>query len=128
MLYELSDVRQVPREGFRRWFRNGYFDLIVWYDADPQGKPLGEPTGFQLCYDRGRRERAVTWRRTGSFIHESVDDGEVRGPKRTPVMTSAGRFDADKVLSRFERDSARIGNDIVELVRSALLDRLAMED
>ena len=123
MLYELTDVRQVPDEGFRRWFRDGYFDLIVWYDADTDGRPVGEPTGFQLCYDRGRRERAVTWRRSGSFVHERVDDGEVRGPKRTPVMRSAGAFAAADVGARFERESARIDPKVVQLVRSILGER-----
>ena len=123
MLYELTEVRQVPDEGFRRWFRDGYFDLIVWYDADASGNPVGEPTGFQLCYDRGRRERAVTWRRTGTFVHERVDDGEVLGPKRTPVMQSAGAFDATGMVARFERESYRIDNAVVQLVRSVLSER-----
>jgi hypothetical protein len=52
MLAEIRDVRQIPGEGFRRWFSDGDFDLIVWYAG-------GEIAGFQLCYDKGRRERAL---------------------------------------------------------------------
>jgi len=32
MLVEHAHVRQIHGEGYRRWFADDYFDLIVWYD------------------------------------------------------------------------------------------------
>ena len=49
-----------------------------------------------------------------------VDEGEVRGPKRTPVMGSANTFDVVGAVARFGRESFRIDAGIVMLVRSVL--------
>jgi hypothetical protein len=40
-----------------------YFDLIVWYEPD------GGVHGFQLCYDKPGRERALTWTLVDGFRH-----------------------------------------------------------
>ena len=37
----------------RRWIADEYFDLIVWYEDDQTIH------GFQLCYDKPGRERAL---------------------------------------------------------------------
>ncbi len=42
MIVEKKDARQIENEGFRRWFTDDFFDLIVWYENK-------EITGFQLC-------------------------------------------------------------------------------
>ena len=43
-LKENLEVRQRENEGWRRWFVNSYFELIVWYEIKG-----GQLTGFQLC-------------------------------------------------------------------------------
>lgn len=55
MLVELKDVRQIPNDGFRRWFTDEDFDLIVWYEDD-------KITGFQLCYDKKEMEFLINLR------------------------------------------------------------------
>jgi len=55
MLTEIRNARQVEGEGFRRWFTDDYFDLIVWYGDQ------NAMIGFQLCYDKQGKERALTW-------------------------------------------------------------------
>ena len=67
MLQELQ-VTQPRGEPSRRWFRDERFDLIVWFEGD-------QILGFQLCYDRAGRERAVTWLPTSGYSHDRIDSG-----------------------------------------------------
>jgi hypothetical protein len=60
-LVELRSVRQDPDGAKRRWFRASGTDLIVWLDE----REL--PYGFQLCYERGAREFALTWTNEQGF-------------------------------------------------------------
>lgn len=117
MLAECRNVRQIRGEGHRRWFSDDYFDLIVWYDGS-------EPVGFQLCYDRGGRERALTWHRDRGYAHERVDSGETESGrhKSTPILVADGVFDSAEVTERFREASGRLEPDIVELVLAKLRD------
>jgi hypothetical protein len=115
MLKEVSNVRQVQGEGQRRWFADQSFDLILWYDQK------NEISGFQLCYDKKVRERALTWRKGKGFSHEKVDDGEIPGRwKMSPILSPDGRFDAAAVASRFHRESAEIDHEIARFVLSTI--------
>jgi hypothetical protein len=115
LLAEIKHVRQVSNEGFRRWFTDEYFDLIVWYTG-------AEVTGFQLCYDKGERERALTWRRPGRYEHHKVDDGEAPPGmyKMTPVLVQDGVFDHLAIAEKFQRASRRIDPEVARLVLDAL--------
>jgi hypothetical protein len=116
MLSEIRDARQIRGEGFRRWFTDDYFDLIVWYDDE---KAL---TGFQLCYDKQNRERALTWTREHGFQHNRIDAGEIPGhAKMTPVIVADGEFAAAPVATLFKRASASIDADIAQLVHETIL-------
>jgi len=122
VLVEYMNVRQIRGEGHRRWFSDDYFDLIVWYDGARRRGP--HITGFQLCYDRGGFERALTWMRGRGFSHEKVDTGEYLGSggiKSTPILVADGVFDSRSVAERFREASRGIDPDIADLV----LDRLA---
>jgi hypothetical protein len=122
VLVEYRNVRQIRGEGHRRWFSDDYFDLIVWYDSPRRGR--SHITGFQLCYDRGGYERALTWMRDRGFSHEKVDTGEGRGSgnmKATPILVADGVFDSGQVADRFREASKGLDPDIADLV----LDRLA---
>jgi hypothetical protein len=112
MLHEAPNVRQVPKEGRRRWFTDPTADLIVWYDK------AGNIDGFQLCYDKGVHERALTWRRGFGYCHEKVDDGESEfwGMKMTPILVPDGAFNSADIAARFRRESAEIDPDIAKLV------------
>jgi hypothetical protein len=72
MLKEVRDVRQVPGDARRRVFFAEGLDLTVWFDRD------GAVMGFELCYDKGKNERAVRWKSGQGFVHQKVDDGENR--------------------------------------------------
>ena len=115
MLSEIRNPRQIEGEGRRRWFTDEYFDLIVWHDES------GELAGFQLCYDKPREERALSWRAGRGYSHERVDDGEIPGrAKMSPVLVPDGIFARDDVAARFLEASADIDRDI----RTFVYDRL----
>ena len=115
MLSEIANPRQVVGEGFRRWFTDDYFDLIVWYGDEDR------PIGFQLCYDKQTRERALTWTRAHGFQHDRMDAGETPGhPKMTPIIVADGAFNRDPVAERFRGASARIDPLVVSFVLEKL--------
>ena len=123
MLTEVRNTRQVANEGRRRWFTDSYFDLIVWY---VRGET--EIAGFQLCYDKQRDERAVTWHRGEGFDHKRIDDGEVAGRmKMTPVLVPDGTFDCAAVAERFSRESRKIDPEVREFVHERLTGYLNTE-
>lgn len=63
MLKETPSVRQILGEPRRRWFGDEDFDLIIWYASDDS------ILGFQLCYDRDARYRALSWLKGKGYKH-----------------------------------------------------------
>ena len=116
ILIEVLDVRQIPGEDRRRWFASDDMELIVWCDAS------GAPVSFQLCYDRPRAERAVTWDPETGFSHMAVDDGEGVDFKwkGTPILVPDGAFDLHRLRERFVRESRDLPPAIVEFVAGKL--------
>jgi hypothetical protein len=113
-LRELPDTRQVEGEPRRRWFSSPDLDLIVWLDEQDT------LVGFQLCYDKSRGERALTWRKDRGYDHMGVDDGEA-GPaqyKSTPILVADGHFDRERVEGLFINSS----EDVPAALRSAVAD------
>lgn len=110
MLVEHTIVRQIEGERARRYFSDDNFDLVVWSDAD------GSIAGFQLCYDKGRDERALTWERDGGYVHERVDAGEVVGKARSPVLVADGVFPVRDIATRFRAACAAIDQPVAQFV------------
>jgi hypothetical protein len=118
----MENVRQHRGEGFRRWFRDEQFDLIVWY-KNSRGFEIPDIIGFQLCYDTNGDERAVTWYASGSYTHDRVDDGDRAGRRDlSPILVSDGVFPAERVAEDFRRASAGIDRRIAELVHDRLVN------
>ncbi len=116
MLTEVKNARQIPGEGHRRWFRDGYFDLIVWYRDD-------KIEGFQLCYDTRDKPRAITWRASSGYSHDGIDDGERSfAMKMTPILVPDGTFEKDVIAERFKEASGTIDKEISSLVHRVLKD------
>lgn len=116
ILTEILELRQIPNEPRRRWFRSDDLDLIVWFDES------GVPTGFQLCYDRTRAERALTWRAGFGFLHTGVDDGEQAGLwyKEAPILVGDGELDANGLSDHFLAASAGLPPGIAGFVGNKL--------
>lgn len=116
MLYEIKDVRQQPEELRKRWFTDEYYDLFVWYGED------GEISSFQLSYDKGRNERALTWTRKGGFRHTGVDSGEDSPiDSMSPILVADGLFDSAAEAERFHAESGEIDPQVSRFVYSRLL-------
>jgi hypothetical protein len=113
-LRELHDTRQVEGEPRRRWFSSPDLDLIVWLDEQDA------MVGFQLCYDKSRGERALTWRTGRGYDHMGVDDGEASPAqhKSTPILVADGHFDRERVEALFTESS----EGVPEELRSAVVD------
>lgn len=113
---EHLNVRQIPGESKRRWFHSDNFDLIVWL-GEGQGF-----SGFELCYDKQRRERSITWNKSRGFVHMAVDDGEQRPGKykASPVLAADGRYEAQRVYSDFLKACTNIPREVAVFVLMAL--------
>ena len=116
LLRELPQTRQVPGEPRRRWFNSPDLDLIVWVDEG------NEPIGFQLCYDKARGERALTWRADRGYDHSAVHAGEDMPTryKGTPILVADGLFEPDRVQAAFIEASVEIPERLRRFVTEAL--------
>ena len=124
MLTELIHPRQIHGEPTRRWFTSPAMDLIVWHDAN------AKPTGFQLCYDKGSSEKAITWHEGGQLVHTAINDGESMGInmsidtriryKESPILVADGAPDYAYITGYFLSQSAKLPAEISELVIRAL--------
>jgi hypothetical protein len=123
MLRELTQVGQVPGDAPRRWFLDDDFDLIVWLDEGGRGGQGADAiVGFQLCYDKRARQKALTWRRGSGFTHGFVDDGEGRPGqyKMAPIIQPGGAFDVRRVLPHFTSASAGIEARVRQFVQQTI--------
>lgn len=113
---EVPKVRQIAGEPRRRWFCSRDLDLIVWLDQ------RDAPTGFQLCYDKAGRERALTWRPRYGYDHAAVDSGEYGGgqSKSTPILRPGGRFDRDRVKALFVAACGDVPGELCRYVEDLL--------
>jgi hypothetical protein len=104
-------IRPVVGDMDRRCISDDYFDLFVWYQPD------GQIHGFQLCYDKHRRERALTWTRDRGFLHAGIDTGEGSpNANRTPILVDGGDFPAHEVRGQFVARSVLLSDEIRDLV------------
>ncbi|MFI5345159.1 MAG: hypothetical protein ACHQ51_02180 [Elusimicrobiota bacterium] len=112
MLKEMTKVSQVPGEPRRRWFSSAAFDLIVWFDA---ADAIG---GFQLCYDREKDEKVLTWKAPDEYSHMAVDDGEGRAGrhKASPILVPGKAFKPGDLAEKFRREAAEVPFGIANLV------------
>jgi hypothetical protein len=112
MLREEKNVRQNPGEPVRRWFADEFFDLIVWLEPDKS------VWGFQLCYDRGHKPRALTWTKKNGHKHSGIDDGEGAGgtQKGSPVLVADGVFDAGSIGGKLAAAAGELPADLSAFV------------
>jgi hypothetical protein len=115
----LANTPRTPVAGDRdrRWIADEYFDLIVWYEDDQTIH------GFQLCYDKPGRERALTWTRAGGFQHTAIDSGESRPTaNRTPILIPDGAFPARDVRREFLARGTSLPPELRELVLARIAE------
>jgi len=117
MLYEVTNVKQIEGELRRRWFVDDYFDLVVWLD---KGNSL---SGFQLCYDKYKKQHALTWHKTSGYMHNRVDDGENKPGKykSAPILISDGQFNKNRVADLFKKASFKLEDQIAGIVYEKII-------
>lgn len=115
-LREIHKLRQREGEPRRRWFTSESFDLIVWQD---QHNTL---VGFQCCYDKPWRERALEWFIDEGISHYDVDDGEqgTAGYKESPILVSDGLPPVSHIVQQF----LAVSDTMEAQLRSAILQHL----
>ncbi|NKB36568.1 MAG: hypothetical protein GKR93_05265 [Gammaproteobacteria bacterium] len=116
MLKEIEKVKQLEGEPRRRWFASTSLDLFLWYDDK------GNIVQFQICYDKGPEEKALTWNHEKGLMHHQVDDGENRSfrMKGTPIMVNTSDFDSGEIITKFEQLAGNIEYSIVSFILSQL--------
>jgi len=114
---EFRHVRQEKVAGRRRWFDDDVlpFELIVWYGASSAVE------GFQLCYNFGQGEHALTWRPEVGFAHHAVDSGSTAPfGNLTPILIPDGAVPWAEVAQRFTACSSTLEPALRELVGARL--------
>ena len=116
MLRKVLKVKQIAGEPRRRWFASPTLDLFLWYDENDN------LIQFQICYDKGPNEHALTWHYQRGLVHYAVDDGENRvfHMISTPIMTNEEEFDAEKISASFEKLAGDVEHKIVQFVLSRI--------
>ena len=116
MLQEIQNIKQIEGEPRRRWFTDPMLDIYVWYDDDDN------VIQFQLCYDKGPGEQALTWREGEGKVHHGVDDGEsgVYRMKSTPVIVADTDYDPGKIITLVKKYGGKLEHDLYEFILSAL--------
>jgi len=114
MLKELQAYRR-HGEPRRKWYGDDDFDLIVWFDDG------GDVWGFQLCYDVGRAERAVTWTVERGYTHHRVDDGEATPFQNlSPILVPDDPPRTETLARRFAQNAVSID----PVIRDFVVDKL----
>jgi hypothetical protein len=125
-MHQIRETRPLHRDSDnvkRRWFSNDYFDIIVWLDNSE------EISGFQLCYDKNKKERALTWRPDKGFSHCGVDTGELNPTKnRAPMLIPDGIFPADIVFSQFAASSKLMDPLIVQFINDKIAEYISINN
>jgi len=86
-------------------------DLIVWF------APEDRIIGFQLCYDKSTKQKALTWLEQEGYRHCRVDEGDNPGKiKSSPVLEMDGYFDREGIRRRFRENKGDIPENIADFV------------
>ena len=122
MFREIRDLRQERGGGRRRWFESDGLELVVWTGEG------GSVDGFQLCYDWGRGEHALTWRPGAGFAHNEIDSGESSPLKNeTPILMPDGAAPWAKLLRHFDACSTTLEPSVRDFVRGRLAGQVGAE-
>ncbi len=118
MLHEIKNVRQESGAGRRRWFESEGLELVVWLDQ------VDGVAGFQLCYDLGHGDHALTWRAGTGFAHSSIDTGD-ESPfvNRTPILQPDGNVPWTDLEQLFDARSETLDPALRQLVHDKLTER-----
>lgn len=114
-----SATRPSRTDPRRRWFRTRGVDLYVWFDESDQ------PFAFQLCYEKGVQEFALTWEAEHGFSHTNVDSGSGAGAgMHTSSQLLVGSSDPD--LAHIKHVFEHVSDGLPSAVRALVSDALEL--
>ncbi|THB62625.1 MAG: hypothetical protein D6B26_07305 [Spirochaetaceae bacterium] len=118
-LVENTSVRQREDEGFRRWFVNSFFEVILWYKANK-----ADLIGFQFCYSRKNNEKAFTWTSEYASNRLVSDTFYETGMSHmsTGVLKGEGGAIPEDIIKRFDMESGILGEEIKTLIIEKIKD------
>lgn len=115
---EIKGVQQERGAGRRRWWESDDLDLVVWLENGPI------PTGFQLLYNAGHGEHALTWREGDGIQHHRIDSGDSKRPfKATPVLATTAPLTPSvwrEIVALFENRSPSLEPELRRFVSETL--------
>ncbi len=114
MLAEIATTRTHSQGYRRRWYQSDTMDLYTWQTD------LGRFVGFQLAYDRGAEQRAITWLRGRGYFHARIDEDSRGLVATTPFLVPIDGFDVSRVHSEFRQSASELDRDVVLLVSRRL--------
>ncbi len=106
---EIQGVRQRPEEGFRRWFSNNYFDIVIWYEEEG-----GEISGIQFCYGKPFSEKAFTWESTSQSHHYVTE--QRKSASATGMLKGDAGIISESVMKQLKEESHEMDKDLLVLV------------
>ena len=116
MLSEVTHVTQYETGQHRRWFHDDYFDLYTWENYH------GVLLGFQLCYAKDAKQRALRWSENAGYQHEGVDQPEDKpGRAMSAIFTPDGVFDMNNIGAKFKQESDELPPKISTFVIEKIL-------
>ena len=118
MLKEIP-VTSENDEPCKRWFTDHETDLFVWLDND------NNIIKFQVCYNKGKNEHALTWVKEQGFSHHAVDDGEekVMKMKKSPILVQDGLVNLQDINDMF----SSIGRELPAFIYNFVLETINRE-
>ena len=120
MLHEIKNVKQERGAGRRRWFESEGLEVVVWFTRS------GTVTGFQLCYDLGDGQHALTWHPASGFAHNSIDTGdESPFSNQTPILQQGGPVPWNELAHLFDERSATLEPALRNLIHDNLAAQVA---
>ena len=114
MLREITSVKQEQTDTRKRGFQSSGLDLLIWEDS-------AGISAFQLSYNRGGSERALSWKRTSNSLHVHVDNNKRPGKYPiTPLLTRKETIVDRSTYHAICRELATLESAIQTLVTSQL--------
>lgn len=114
MLREIGYIKQSPGQLFRRWFNDELLDLFVWQEEG------GRITGFQLCFDKDKDERALSYSEAEGYALDDVHTEESSLDMGSPVLRRGAELPFPHLLALLTERGAGIDPRVFRYVKEKL--------
>jgi len=114
MLREIGYIKQSPGQLFRRWFNDELLDLFVWQEEG------GRITGFQLCFDKDKGERALSYSEAEGYSLHNVHTEESSLDMGSPVLRRGAELPFPYLLALLNERGTGIDPPVLRYVREKL--------